>query len=375
MRNRKKWKWMAALTMILVLALGGCKDKEEPAGEDSQTEAGETGTDNGEEETAHAGEATKLLELGDYKAIQVPAMETEPTEEEVQQELDAILDEYSNLVEVEGKTVIEEGDVVNIDFRGLVDGEAFQGGTSGEGGFDLTIGSGQFIDGFEDQLIGKELGNSYDLNLVFPENYNPELAGKPVVFEVTVNKIQEKILPELTDAFVQENLEYDSVEALKSGIQEEIRSQKEAVAQDKKYYDVITAVIEASSFAVSQAEIEEETNMIISSNESAAAAYGIDLETYLLYFMNGISVEEFEEQCRTTAEVRIKAALVVDAVSQAEAIGLSDAEYTQEAEALMGQYGFTSLEEFEAAYTRDAILENLVYDKTVDFLVEQAEEV
>lgn len=373
MRNRKKWKWMAVLTMILVLALGGCKDKEEPAGEDSQTEAGETGTENGE--TADAGEATKLLELGDYKAIQVPAMETEPTEEEVQQELDAILDEYSNLVEVEGKTVIEEGDVVNIDFRGLVDGEAFQGGTSGEGGFDLTIGSGQFIDGFEDQLIGKELGNSYDLNLVFPENYNPELAGKPVVFEVTVNKIQEKILPELTDAFVQENLEYDSVEALKSGIQEEIRSQKEAVAQDKKYYDVITAVIEASSFAVSQAEIEEETNMIISSNESAAAAYGIDLETYLLYFMNGISVEEFEEQCRTTAEVRIKAALVVDAVSQAEAIGLSDAEYTQEAEALMGQYGFTSLEEFETAYTRDAILENLVYDKTVDFLVEQAEEV
>ncbi|MCI8417137.1 MAG: trigger factor [Lachnospiraceae bacterium] len=377
MRNRKRWQWTAAFILSMALAVGGCGKKEEPVQDKTQTGVEEnSGTETGEEAGAGTEGATKLLALGDYKSIQVQAMDTEPTEEEEQREMDTLLEGYAELVEVEGKTVIEEGDVVNLDFRGLIDGEPFEGGTSGEGGYDLTIGSGKFIKGFEEQLVGKELGKSYDLDLAFPENYgNPELNGKPVVFQVTINKIQEKIVPELTDTFVQENLEYDSVEALKTGIREELRTQKEAVALDKKYSDVLTALVEASSFEVSQAEIEAEKSRIISSNETMAAAYGIDLETYLLYFMNGISVEEFERQCETTADIRIKASLVVEAVAEAEAITMSDQEYTQEAEAMMGQYGFTSLEEFEAAYTKEVILDNLIYDKTMDFLIGLAKEV
>ena len=189
MRNRKRWQWTAAFILSMALAVGGCGKKEEPVQDKTQTGVEENGgTETGEEAGAGTEGATKLLALGDYKSIQVQAMDTEPTEEEEQREMDTLLEGYAELVEVEGKTVIEEGDVVNLDFRGLIDGEPFEGGTSGEGGYDLTIGSGKFIKGFEEQLVGKELGKSYDLDLAFPENYgNPELNGKPVVFQVTIN--------------------------------------------------------------------------------------------------------------------------------------------------------------------------------------------
>lgn len=377
----KKRQWL--LTWMLVLALGlalaGCGKKEEtPGKEEQETENAGGGTEAGEEETeASEPQKTRLIKLGEYKGVQVPAMDTEPSEKEIEREIQAVLEGYGQLAEVEGRNVVEEGDVVNIDYRGLLDGEAFAGGTSGEGGYDLTIGSGTFIPGFEDQLIGKELGGSYDLNLTFPEDYknNRELAGKDVIFEVKVNKIQELIVPELTDEFVKENLEYDTVEAYRESVAEAIRASKQEEALAQKDYDVLTAIIENCEFQVSQAEIQAEKEEMIAANESAAASYGIDMETYLSFFLGGMSQEEFEQQCEETSELRIKSALIVEAVTKEEGISVTEEEYAREAQALMGDYGFTDLTEFENTYTREAIEENIVYNKTVDFLVEQAVEI
>ena len=366
----KKGWIMGALVLGMALTATACGKKENSTEESTQTVE-----ENRNSETTDENR-TQLIQLGEYKGIQVPVMEIEPTEEELGQEIENMLESHGYLVEVEGKTVIEEGDVVNIDYRGLIDGEEFEGGTSREGGFDLTIGSGEFIAGFEEQLIGKELGGFYQLDLAFTENYrNKEVAGKPVIFEVTVNKIQERIIPELTDTFVQENLGLSSVDAYRESVEESLRLQKQENAQAKKEYDVLTGIVELSEFTVSEEEVQTEKEQIVAANEYSAAAYGMDMETYLYYFMNGISMEEFEKQCESTAEMRIKSALVIEAVAEAEQITVSDEGYVEKAEMMMGDYGFTSLEEFEKTYTREAIMENIVYNETVDFLVEQAVEV
>lgn len=374
----KKRQWLLAFMLILALALAGCGKKEETTGEGEPETENAGGTTEAGEEAAEASvpQKTRLIRLGEYKGVQVPTMDTEPSEKEIEREIQAVLEGYGQLAEVEGRNVVEEGDVVNIDYRGLLEGEAFAGGTSGEGGYDLTIGSGTFIPGFEEQLIGKELGGSYDLNLTFPEDYknNAELAGKAVVFEVKVNKIQELIVPELTDEFVKENLEYDTVEAYRESVEEAIRASKQEEALAKKDYDVLTAIIENCEFQVSQAEIQAEKEEMIAANESAAASYGIDMETYLSFFLGGMSREDFERQCEETSELRIKSALIVEAVTKEEGISVTEEEYAREAQALMGDYGFTDLTEFENTYTREAIEENIVYNKTVDFLVEQAVE-
>ncbi len=377
----KKRNFMAALLLGMALTLAGCGGKQEAGPEQTetqtQTQTENSGTESKEpEDQGEAGDMkeTTLVKLGEYKGVEVQAMDTEPSKEEIQKEIDAVLEGYGQLEEVEGKTVIEEGDVVNIDYRGLLDGEAFEGGTSGEGGYDLTIGSGQFIEGFEEKLIGKELGGSYDLDLKFPEIYknNPDLAGKPVIFEVKVNKIQKLVIPELTDEFVKKNLEYDSVEAYRKSVEEGLRAQKTEEALAKKDYDVLTAIIEASEFEVSMDQVQAEKEAVIAANQSAAASYGIDMETYLYFFMGGMTEEEFEKECEITAELRIKSNLIVEEVTKAEGISVTEEEYTQEATNLMADYGYSDLAEFEAAYTRDAIEENIVYNKTVDFLVEQA---
>lgn len=370
----KKGAWILLVLMSAMLVFTGCSKK----GDTQDNAVSEEGAGNASQSNAASGTQTgntKLLQLGNYKGVEVPAMDLEVTEEELQEEIDKVLLDNAYFQEIEGKTVIEKGDFVNIDFRGLIDGEAFQGGTSQEGGYDLEIGSGSFIDGFEDQLIGKELGGFYELDLQFPETYhNPEVAGKPVVFEVTVNKIQEQIIPELTEEFAKEKMGYESVEDCKNSLQEELEAMKLEDAQMQKEYDVLEAIINDSEFETDEDEIEARTQEMMDTYEYYAAANNVDLATFLMLAMNGMSVEAFEAECRRTSEFSIKSELVIHAVEEAEGFTLSDEEYTKEAKAMLNEYGYKSLEEFEAAYTKEEIRESILRNQVVDFLVEQAVE-
>lgn len=373
----KNFVSVAAILLGTALLFTGCGKKTEPeaagTGDGSGSAAAETGSPS---QTGSQAEATKLLKLGEYKGVEVPPMDLEVTEEDLQKEIDSVILSHAYYQEIEGKTVIEKGDVVNIDFRGLLDGEAFEGGTSGEGGYDLEIGSGSFIDGFEDQLIGKELGGFYSLDLKFPDPYlsNPSLAGKPVVFEVTVNKIQERIIPELTDEFARAELGYDTVEAFQTATREELEAIKRDEAQTQREYDVLKAAIDNSEFEVSEAEIEAQKDNMMATYEYYASANGMDLATFVLYFMGGMSVEDFEAECLRTAEFNVKSTLVIKAVMDAEGFSLTDEEYKKQAEEIMGGYGYDSLEAFEADYTKEGIMENILHNQVVDFLVEECME-
>lgn len=363
-----KKRWILVLALAGVLALSaGCGEKEKVETKDTSEETSE---ETGEYKS-------KVVKLGNYKGVKAEAVSTEVTEEEIQAEIDALLAFYPDSRPIEGKTVVENGDIVHIDFVGKLDGEPFEGGSSREEGYDLTIGSHSFIDGFEEGLIGKEIGNTYDLNLTFPDPYknNPDLAGKDVVFEVTVHDIIEYVDAEWTDEFVQKYTEYDSIDAYMEGTRTTLEEDKVRNQPSEWEYRVIQAVIEDSEFDCDEEELESLAENIAQEYEMYASMYGMEMADFLQYYMNGISEEEFRQQARERAEFQLKNQLVVDAISAAENISLTDEEYQEGLKNLAEQYGAESPEAFEEQYGRETVEDGIIYDKTIDFVVEQAVEI
>lgn len=356
-----KKKWLLVLTLAGVLALtGACKSKTDD-------------TENTTEETAEASEG-KLLKLGNYKNVEIEAIDTTVTDEEMQEMIDGLLAAFPETKPVEGRTIVEDGDTVNIDYVGRKDGEAFAGGTSGEGGYNLTIGSGAFIPGFEEGLIGKETGGTYELQLTFPEDYSnsPEMAGQDVVFEVTVNQILEYVDAEWNDAFVQKNTAYDSVEAYMEGTRADWEAYKEEQAPAQKEMSVVKAIIAASEFDCDE-ELKSLEDSMRAQYEKTAQGYGIDLETYVT--SSGIDMAEFENQLKDAADYQIKGRLVLKAIADAENMTITEEEYSESLKELAETYGAESPEAFEEQYGRDTIEENLLLEKALDYVVGQAVEV
>lgn len=363
---KKRW--------ILVLALAGVLALSAGCGEKKKVETKDTSEETSEETGEYK---SKVVKLGNYKGVKAEAVSTEVTEEEIQSEIDALLAFYPDSRPIEGKTVVENGDIVHIDFVGKLDGEPFEGGSSQEEGYDLTIGSHSFIDGFEEGLIGKEIGNTYDLNLTFPDPYknNPDLAGKDVVFEVTVHDIIEYVDAEWTDEFVQKHTEYDSIDAYMEGTRTTLEEDKVRNQPSEWEYRVIQAVIEDSEFDCDEEELESLTENIVQEYQMYASMYGMEMADFLQLYMNGISEEEFRQQARERAEFQLKNQLVVDAISAAENISLTDEEYQEGLKNLAEQYGAESPEAFEEQYGRETVEDGIIYDKTIDFVVEQAVEI
>lgn len=363
-----KKRWILVLALAGVLALSaGCGEKEKVETKDTSEETSE---ETGEYKS-------KVVKLGNYKGVKAEAVSTEVTEEEIQAEIDALLAFYPDSRPIEGKTVVENGDIVHIDFVGKLDGEPFEGGSSQEEGYDLTIGSHSFIDGFEEGLIGKEIGNTYDLNLTFPDPYknNPDLAGKDVVFEVTVHGIIEYVDAEWTDEFVQKYTEYDSIDAYMEGTRTTLEEDKVRNQPSEWEYRVIQAVIEDSEFDCDEEELESLTENIVQEYQMYASMYGMEMADFLQYYMDGISEEEFRQQARERAEFQLKNQLVVDTISAAENISLTEEEYQEGLKNLAEQYGAESPEAFEEQYGRETVEDGIIYDKTIDFVVEQAVEI
>ena len=262
------------------------------------------------------------VKLGKYKGVKVDKEVITVTEEEVAAEIEKERENNARTIEVEGRAV-EDGDIATIDFEGFVDGVAFEGG-KGEN-YPLTIGSGSFIPGFEEQLIGKNKDEEVDVNVTFPEDYHAEeLKGKEALFKVTVKEVKTKELPEVDDEFAAEVSEFETLAEYKEDIRKKLTEKKEKEARNAKEEAVITAIIEDSAMEIPDAMLETQQRQIVDEFTQRLQMQGISLEQYFQF--TGLDAEKMLEQAKPQADRRIKSRLVLEAIVAAEKITVSDEE-------------------------------------------------
>lgn len=318
--------------------------------------------------------ADEYVTLGDYKGLEVVSTVQSIGDEEVDSYIEYMLSSTSGeLEEVTDRDVIENGDVANIDYVGKKDGVAFDGGTAE--GYDLGIGSGSFIPGFEEGLVGVKKGETVDIELTFPENYRaPDLAGAEVVFTVTVNGIYKEIKPEFNDAFVAE-LAIENVSTT-----EEYRSYlKNMMEENEKQYalqDVQTQLLamvteNATVSGTPQELVDRFYQVNINNMTYNAMMYGMDLQTFVSSYY-GLDEESFETETVAAAEESAKQALVCLKIASEENIVVTEEEVNAAVEESYAEYGYPSAEEFKATIDMDEYKDSLLLNKIVDFLVENA---
>lgn len=354
--KKKLLAMLLAGCMILSMTACGSKETEEPAenpAETAQVDTSALGT-------------SKLTELGEYKGIAYKPMDVTVTDEEIEAEVQYML---SVSLKKEPKEVAAETSVVNIDYEGKKDGVAFQGGTAK--GTELDLANSHFIDGFAESIVGMKVGETKECPMTFPEDYHKaELAGADVVFTITVNDCWENVPAELNDEFAKEK-GYDTVEALYAGIREVYETTLLQEAEADTEYQILTKVIENSKFELNEDEVNLYITDLKSQYEQMAAYYGYDLETYV-GMATGMSLNEFEDQCREIAIYRIQCPLIQNAIAEAEGLKVTDEIYQEKAENYRSYYGFETVEELEAAYTKETVIAQATADMAVDFLRENA---
>ena len=312
------------------------------------------------------------VKLGKYKGVSVKKADLTVTDEEVDAEVNKERENNARTITVEDRAV-KDGDVTTIDFEGFVDGVAFEGG-KGEN-YPLTIGSKTFIPGFEDQLIGAQIGKEVEVNVTFPEDYQAaDLASKQAVFKCTVKEIKEKQLPELDDEFASEVSEFETLAEYKEDVKKKITERKENEAKDAKEEAVIDAIIEASEMVIPEAMVQTTQKQMADEFGQRLQMQGLSLEQY--YQFTGMTEDAFLSQMKPQAEKRIKTRLVLEAVAKAENLEVSEEEYKEELQKMADAYRM-KLEEIEdmiGNYEQKAIKSDIQIKKAIDFVVAQAKE-
>ena len=313
------------------------------------------------------------IKLGLYKGLEYKMPSGEVTEEEIQDELMYLASSLATQ-EVVTEGVVENGDLANIDYMGKLDGVAFDGGTAQ--GYDLSIGSHSFIDGFEEGLIGTAIGDTVDLNLTFPEEYHADnLAGQDVVFTVTVNYVTKDIIPELTDEVIKElsNGEYTNIEDYKAALEEQM-------VADNLEYNNLQVYTELLHMAVDNAEvvkdipqdyIQTKISRMLINVQDYAKAYNMDLESFLEQYM-GMTKEEYNAQSIEYAVEAAKQSLVIRAIAAAEGIAVSEEDMQKAINEYIEQYGYKDEADFRAQTNMDDFEEYILTSKVEDFLYENA---
>lgn len=308
--------------------------------------------------------------LGDYKGIEATKKVYNVTDEDVEKEIQNLREKNARIVDVTDRAV-KMGDTTVIDFMGFVDGEQFEGGTAND--YKLEIGSGQFIPGFEEQLIGVSIGSEVDVNVSFPEKYaNAELAGKPALFKVTVKEISEKQLLDLDDEFAKDVSEFDTLEELKSDIKNKLLEQ--AMENEKHEYEeaVINKVVENATIDIPQVMIENQINSMLKDFDYQLRYQGLDLESYMKY-MN-VSFDDLKVQYNDIAKTRVKTQLVLEKVSKLEGFEVTEEELNVEIEKTAKNYK-QDVEKMKKTLKDEQleyIKEGIIMQKTIDFLVENS---
>ncbi len=311
--------------------------------------------------------------LGKYKGVKVDKFDVEVTDQEIDAEINREREKNARTVDVTDRAV-QNGDVTVIDFEGFVDGEAFEGGKGED--YPLTIGSGAFIPGFEEALVGAEIGKETDVNVTFPEDYQAaELAGKAAVFKCTVKKIQEKQLPELDDEFVEEvSEESDTVDQYKEEIRKKLAKKAEETAKAEKEDAVIDAIIAEAQMEIPDAMVETQQRQMVQEFAQRMQAQGISMAQYMQF--TGATPDILLEQAKPQALKRIQSRLVLEAVVAAEKMEASEEEFEEEVKSMGEVYQMEAdkVKELLGENGKKQVMEDLCIKKAVEFVVENAKE-
>jgi len=311
------------------------------------------------------------VKLGKYKGLKLDEVDHTVSAKEVNEELSRRQERNARQVAVEDRKV-KSGDIANINFEGFVDGKAFAGG-KGEN-YDLTIGSNSFIPGFEDQIIGKAIGEEFDVEVTFPEDYHAEeLKGKPATFKTKVNSIFVKELPALDDEFAKDVSEFDTLAELKKDIKKKLQESADARAKQEKENAAIDAVIETMEAEIPACMIDSRIESTIRENNARMAQQGISFEQYLGYM--GTTVDQFKEQIRPNAELQVKGTLALEEIAKLEKLEVAETEVDEQLTKMADAYNMKleEVKKFMRDEDIDALKSDLKIQKAMDFLVANAE--
>lgn len=376
----KKRAIMISMLLVMALSVTGCSQKTATKDKDTKTEetaktddAEETESDNTEdtsEDTPTTAElmaginVEKCVTLGDYKGVTVEKTIQSVTDEDVQNEIDNALANYP----VEVDQAAKEGDTVNIDYVGKIDGEEFDGGS--DQGADLKLGSGKFIDGFEDGLIGARKGETRTLNLTFPEDYTQDLAGKAVEFTVTVNAVKEP-LSEPTDQWVADNIEgYDNLADYKAGIRSEQEESNEQTAENQVRYAAWTQVIDNCTINEYPETLVEVGKKLYEQQVEAYAKYaGMELDAYIE--SSGLTQEEYQSNMEEYGKNVAAQALVCQAICDKEGFAIGDDDYQKALQDMLTEYGCTE-DELIQTYGQDNVEQSIMLNRVSNLILENA---
>ena len=312
------------------------------------------------------------VELGEYKGIQVEKAPIEVTDEEIEAQVNKEREANSRTVTVEDRAV-QKGDIATIDFEGFVDGVAFDGG-KGEN-YDLEIGSNTFIPGFEDQLVGAEIGKELDVNVTFPEEYGAkELAGKEAVFKCKVNGIKVKELPEADDEFAQEVSEFDTLDEYKADIKAKLLKDKEDEAKRAKEDAVIGKIVENATMDIPDAMVEYQTQQMLDDFGRRMQSQGLSLEQYFQF--TGMTEADYKEQMKPRALQNIQSRLVLEAVAEAEKLEATEEDLEKEYAKMAEQYKLDvdKVKEIFGEYQKEELKKDIVIQKAAELVTEAAVE-
>ena len=312
------------------------------------------------------------VKLGKYKGVKVDKIDTTVTDEEVDAEINKERENNARNITVEDRPV-KDGDMTTLDFEGFVDGVAFEGG-KGEN-YPLTIGSGAFIPGFEEQLVGAEIGKEVEVKVTFPEDYQAEnLKGKDAVFKCTIKEIKEKELPELDDEFASEVSEFETLAEYKEDIKKNLTEKKEKDAKNAKEDAAIKAAVEASEMEIPEAMLETQQRQMVDEFAQRITMQGLSMEQYFQF--TGTNYQQMVEQVKPQAEERIKSRLVLEAIAKAENIEATEEDYEKELETMADVYQMEldKVKELMGEREKKNIMQDLAVRKAAEFVAENAKE-
>ena len=310
--------------------------------------------------------------LGEYKGLEVDKVSTRVTQKEVEAKIEEEAEKNARTVTVEDRAV-QDGDEVILDFEGFVDGEAFEGG-KGEN-YPLTIGSGSFIPGFEEQLVGAEAEKEVEVKVTFPEDYHAEeLKGKEAVFKCTVHEIKAKELPEIDDEFAAEVSEFDTLEEYKADVKAKIKEQKAADGKRNQEDQAVEQAVKNAEYEIPQPMIDTQTTQMVEDFAQRIQSQGITLEQYFQF--TGLTAEKMMEDMKPQAIKRIETRLVLEAIAKAENIEITDEKVDEELAKMAESYNMEveKLKEFMGENEKKQMKEDLAVQEAVTFLVENAVE-
>lgn len=312
------------------------------------------------------------ITLGDYKGLEVEKTDIEVTEEEILAEVDKVREQNSRTISITDRAVVD-GDITTIDFDGFADGVPFEGGKGTD--YALTIGSHSFIDTFEEQLVGKNIGEEVEVNVTFPEEYHaPDLAGKPALFKVTVKDIKAKELPELDNEFAKDVSEFDTLDEYKADIKVTILERKTKDAVRVKEDKLVDKVIENSTMEIPEAMIDTQVRQMADEFAQRLQMQGLTVEQYFQF--TGMDGNKMIEQMKPQAVKRIQSRLVLEAIVKAENITISDETFEKEVEQMAASYKMEveKLKELISEKEKEQIVMDIAVQKAVDFVVDTAVE-